>query len=284
MQALVVIDDPVLCGWVTDYLSEQGFFVTCASKDRDPLERILDTQPRLVVLDLTVPRLQGFATLLKIRQHPQTAKLPLLVLTSPEQLASVYKGWQAGLDWFLLEPVTVDDLHHALEQILDARDEKTLSTSASLQGPVATPQAAWGSSASESTESTAAEPKLSVLAVDDDKDVARLVAAFLESEGHSVSIAFDAAAALSRIRAHRPDLLVLDIEMPDMDGLELLRHLRADPTTATLPVVLLTGRDEISDLFNGWEAGAGMYITKPFEKQELLDAISTVLHPHAVTA
>lgn len=261
MQALVIIDDAVLSRRVVDYLSEQGFFVTCATANREPLEQILTARPRLLVLDLTMSRLQGLKTLLQIRRHPKTASLTIVALTTREQLEHVHKGWQAGLDWYLLKPVTEADLSHAMEHILDSEDEKVQLAVASPQDDAATPHA---------------EPLKSALAVDDDKDVARLVATFLESEGFTVALAYDAREALDQIREKRPSLVVLDVEMPGMDGLELLRYLRTDSGTADLPVVLLTGRDEISDLFEGWDAGANMYVTKPFEKQTLLDAISAV--------
>jgi DNA-binding response OmpR family regulator len=114
---------------------------------------------------------------------------------------------------------------------------------------------------------------------DDDPDIINLVRFHLEEEGFEVVPASDGHFALECVRRHRPDLLVLDIGMPGLNGLECLKQLRADATTAQLPVILLTARDEISDLFEGWQAGTDLYMTKPFEKQTLLDYLARIFTP-----
>ncbi|MFV9505900.1 MAG: response regulator [Oscillochloridaceae bacterium umkhey_bin13] len=116
-----------------------------------------------------------------------------------------------------------------------------------------------------------------ILVVDDDRDIARLVQAYLEQAGFQVRSAGDRAGALRIVRAERPDLLILDLMLPDGDGMDLARQLRADPTTAALPIIMLTARIEDADRIVGLELGADDYVSKPFNPRELVARVRAVL-------
>jgi len=110
--------------------------------------------------------------------------------------------------------------------------------------------------------------------VDDDRNILTSIAMALENEGHHVRIFTDGAAALAALTATPPDLAVLDIKMPRMDGLELLRRLRQK---SNLPVIFLTSKDEEIDEVTGLRLGADDYITKPFSQRLLIARIDAVL-------
>ena len=112
-----------------------------------------------------------------------------------------------------------------------------------------------------------------VLAVDDEANVTRLVQLILQRAGYRVTTAADGMQALDRIREDCPDLLVTDITMPHLDGIELLRRLKADPATAAIPVVLLSAKSQDSDIFEGKRSGAETYLPKPFSPAQLLEAV-----------
>jgi two-component system alkaline phosphatase synthesis response regulator PhoP/two-component system response regulator VicR len=109
-----------------------------------------------------------------------------------------------------------------------------------------------------------------VLAVDDERAIVRLVQVNLERHGYKVITAFDGKEALARIAAAKPDLVVIDVMMPYMDGFEVLRHLRQNPDTRELPVIMLTAKAMDRDVYQGWASGADCYLTKPFNPNELL--------------
>ena len=109
-----------------------------------------------------------------------------------------------------------------------------------------------------------------VVVADDDPDIVDILVFNLSAAGYEVASAADGVAALELVGASRPDLVVLDIMMPKMDGLEVLAALKAEPETKEIPVVMLTARASDSDLWEGWDAGADYYITKPFDLEELL--------------
>ncbi|WP_435881559.1 response regulator transcription factor [Streptomyces xanthochromogenes] len=113
-----------------------------------------------------------------------------------------------------------------------------------------------------------------ILVVDDDPTVAEVVTGYLERAGHAVDLAVDGPAALRAAAARRPDLVVLDLMLPGMDGLEVCRRLRA---TAPVPVIMLTARGDEDDRILGLEIGADDYVTKPFSPRELVLRVESVL-------
>ncbi len=116
-----------------------------------------------------------------------------------------------------------------------------------------------------------------VLVVDDDEDNIRIVSTILLARGYEVRLARDGRGAVESIRQQRPDLVLLDVMMPGMDGMQVLDHIRADPRTTSLPVILVTAKTADQDLLDGYRAGAQYYVTKPFTSRQLLYAISLVL-------
>ncbi len=116
-----------------------------------------------------------------------------------------------------------------------------------------------------------------VLVVDDDKEIVRLVRAYLEQAGFQVLMAYDGEMALHILRRDRPDLVVLDLMLPDRDGWDITRLVRSDQSLASLPIIMLTARVEDTDKIVGLELGADDYITKPFNPREVVARVRSVL-------
>ncbi len=117
-----------------------------------------------------------------------------------------------------------------------------------------------------------------VLVVDDEPRIVQLVRDYLERAGLTVSVARDGSEALMRARQDRPDLIVLDLGLPALDGLEVTRRLRRD---SGVPIIMLTARDDETDKIVGLELGADDYVTKPFSPRELTARVRAVLRRHA---
>jgi DNA-binding response OmpR family regulator len=108
-----------------------------------------------------------------------------------------------------------------------------------------------------------------ILVVDDEEDVAETIQRSLRRVGHEVLVTHRGADALQVARQRCPDLIILDIMMPGMNGIEVCRHMRANPQLAPIPILFLTARGEIADKIEGFEAGADDYLVKPFDLREL---------------
>ncbi|MBQ6831414.1 MAG: response regulator transcription factor [Oscillospiraceae bacterium] len=115
---------------------------------------------------------------------------------------------------------------------------------------------------------------VSVLIVEDDRNIQELLQMYLEKEGYAVTVAGDGGQGLAKFRSIKPDLVLLDIMMPVMDGWSVCKTIRAESKT---PVIMLTAKGEVDDKVTGLKAGADDYITKPFEMKELLARIEAVL-------
>jgi two-component system alkaline phosphatase synthesis response regulator PhoP len=116
-----------------------------------------------------------------------------------------------------------------------------------------------------------------ILAVDDEAQVLRSIGRILEDAGHTINLASNGEQALEYIRQQRPDLVVLDIVMPEMDGIEVCKRIRADPFLAKLPIIFLTAKGRPNDIAHGLDAGGDDYLTKPFEILELPARIRALL-------
>ncbi|MBI5641892.1 MAG: response regulator [Deltaproteobacteria bacterium] len=121
-----------------------------------------------------------------------------------------------------------------------------------------------------------------ILAVDDDERNLALLTAKLEREGYEVANARNGIEALARVEADPPDLILMDVMMPQMDGYEALRHLKSREETRYIPVIMLTGRTEIEDKVLGFEVGAEDYINKPYSLQEVAARVKSLLRMRAL--
>jgi two-component system alkaline phosphatase synthesis response regulator PhoP/two-component system response regulator VicR len=115
-----------------------------------------------------------------------------------------------------------------------------------------------------------------ILAVDDEKHIVRLVQINLQKEGYDVITASTGREALEKVAADKPELIIMDVMMPELDGFGALKILKEDPATASIPVIMLTAKAQDADVFQGWKSGADLYLTKPFNPQELITFVKRI--------
>jgi DNA-binding response OmpR family regulator len=116
-----------------------------------------------------------------------------------------------------------------------------------------------------------------ILVVEDSPDIADLIRHYLERAGHTVDVLASGTDVLPSVRRARPDLVILDLMLPGLDGLQVCGMLRQEPTTAAVPLIMLTARGEEADRIRGLETGADDYVTKPFSPKELTARVAALL-------
>lgn len=116
-----------------------------------------------------------------------------------------------------------------------------------------------------------------ILVVDDEPTIVRLMEFILARQGHEMIVAVNGEEALQKIKAHQPDLVLLDIMMPRIDGYEVAQRVRADPQTAALPIIMLSAKAQDEDVRKGVEVGVDEYVTKPFTPDHLVQVVSEYL-------
>ncbi|OGP06105.1 MAG: hypothetical protein A2Z91_05960 [Deltaproteobacteria bacterium GWA2_38_16] len=115
-----------------------------------------------------------------------------------------------------------------------------------------------------------------ILLVDDEKDLVDVIRVLLESKGYQVSEAYNGIDGLEKAKKEKPDLILLDVMMPGLNGYQVCRELKKDPKYKTIPIVMLTAKAQESDRFWGVESGADDYLTKPFEAARLLETLEKI--------
>ena len=119
--------------------------------------------------------------------------------------------------------------------------------------------------------------KSTIMVVDDDHELVTIVRIILEQKGFNVRYAYNGPQLFAGLDEHKPDLIILDIMMPEMDGLEVLTRLKANPDTSSIPVIFLTAKVQYEDVLGGYKMGANHYITKPFTRNQLITGINRLL-------
>lgn len=117
-----------------------------------------------------------------------------------------------------------------------------------------------------------------ILIVEDEESLLKLESILLSSKGYSVTGVMDGNSALEEITANRPDLVVLDIMLPELDGFEVCKRVKENPATRNIPVVMLTAKKNSQDQARGMQVGADAYITKPFKSAQVIDVIESLLN------
>src|SRR4030043_1895956 len=116
-----------------------------------------------------------------------------------------------------------------------------------------------------------------ILIVDDDLDTLRLVGLMLQHQGYRIIAPSRVIQAIALSQGDKPDMVLLDIMMPDMDGYEVARKMRSDPATSSIPIIMFTAKTQVDDKVEGFEAGADDYLTKPTQPRELFAHVKAVL-------
>ena len=120
-------------------------------------------------------------------------------------------------------------------------------------------------------------PKKTILVVDDEPDMVTIISGILNSGEYNVRSVYNGRQVFSQLQEERPDLVILDVTMPEMDGFEVLRRLKAAPETSAIPVILLTGKGQYQDVLTGYELGTDYYMSKPFTGTQLINGVRLFL-------
>jgi CheY-like chemotaxis protein len=240
-----------------EYLEFVGFRVEIAKDGFEAIEKAQALHPEVVVMDLAMPGLDGFETTERLKLLDATRAIPVIALTAHGELP---REWaiSSGCAAYLRKPCEPHDL--ALEV-----------TSALRKAAEAAPRVAVVPAAG-----TAARPR--VMVVDDHEDARELFAQYLEGRGYAVSTAADGDEALRDIPLLRPDVVVMDLDLPRLDGWEAIRRLKRDPLTRAIPVVAVSGHVYDADRDKAWEAGCSAFLSKPCPPDRLHAEVEKMLH------
>ncbi len=250
-------------------LRDMGFpEIIEVSSGAEAMRILKTTTVAAVISDWNMPGLSGLGLLRWVRSEAALASLPFLLVSAETDRERVRTALECGASEYLIKPYTVQDLANKIGRILgNEQRENTLDARAARQ--------VLGLATASEVEHRLAGA--SVLVVDDMPFNLKIIVSILSDEYTTLAAGSGRQALEIARSALPPDLILLDVTMPEMDGYEVCRQLKLDPATRDIPVIFLTGNDDIDNVVRGLEIGAVDYITKPAEPSILKARIRTQL-------
>lgn len=256
---LVVEDSGPAANQIKKYLAEIGAASVIHPVGRGALDVALRVKPDMIVLDILLPDCSGWEVLSELKAHSQTQLIPIIVISVVDDRP---RSLDRGAIEHLLKPLSRQKFHQALNRLFG-----------NVQPP--RPETALIIAATE----LANRPK--VLLAEDNETNITVVLNYLEAHNFQVILARNGIEAVQMAKQNQPDIILMDIQMPDMDGLEATRQIRADRYINSTPIIALTALAMPGDLERCFEAGADDYMSKPVRLKELLAKITQRLpQPH----
>ena len=245
---LIVDDDPDIREGIVAVLETNDYRLSTASNGIECMQLIRDEIPDLLILDMLMPRMDGFAVIRELRSDPDLAGIPIIILTTVIEDAA-YRRYE-------LETGVAMDVSNYIEKPAPP-DELLRRVSAIVDQPY-------------------------IIVADDDPDIVEAISTVLESRPYNVAVARDGEQCLEMIRKRSPDLLLLDLLMPKMDGFAVIRELQSDPATAKIPILVLTTIVEDAsrrryELETGRDMPVRAYLQKPIAPEPLLREVEKTL-------
>lgn len=246
MKRILVVDDEfAIAQLIKLNLEKQGFAVDTAFTGAEAIEKIRANKPDIITLDILMPEMNGFQVLELLKTDSQTKDIPVILVSIISGLQKE-RGFRLGAVDFISKPIEFDKLFKSIEK--------------------------FGSQLSG-----VKEKRKKILVVDDEPDTAKLVQRSLEDKGLQVFVANDGPEGFNLAKQEHPDLIVLDLYMPDMNGFSLIKILKTDTNTEDIPIIVLTGQDMKGFREKCIMLGASDYLTKPFSAEVLVQEIRKYL-------
>jgi PAS domain S-box-containing protein len=237
---LVVDDDRYTTYILKGMLVAQGYRVHLAHDGDQALSIARERKPDLVTVDLRMPGVDGLALVEILKHDPDTRKTPVIVLSISDERD---RAMAVGADAFLLKPIDQPPLIECIAHLLSERGKS----------------------------------RQKILLIDDDPGIRMICRDVLEGHGYVVREAGDGEKGMIEARRFRPDLVLVDVMMPGMDGFTLAQKLRGDRETSLTPIIFLSARGQTADKVRAFKLGAEDYLVKPFDSAELVARVEKAL-------
>jgi len=250
-RALVIEDDPTSGGFLVKYLTELGLDSVVHPRGDLSIEAVLRERPDVILLDIQLPGDSGWVVLVRLKEHPETRDIPVAVVSVVDEPG---RSRDLGAAAHFTKPITRAQLARFLQ-----RDVVTPLSSAAP--PTALPSSAG----------------TSILLAEDNEANIQTIGGYLEDKGYTMHYAANGVIAVKLARELHPAMILMDIQMPVMDGLTAIREIRADKAMAAVPIVALTALAMTGDRDKCLEAGATDYMSKPMSLKALADLVSRLL-------
>jgi putative two-component system response regulator len=246
---LIVDDSSTIRRALTKQLENSGAKVTQAEDGQRGLATALSSPFDLIISDVEMPNLDGFGLCKKLKCNPATRGIPLIKLSSQDSEKDIERGFKAGASAYVSKSDAQDQLIGTIERVLE--------------------------------KSRFYRNRL-ILVVDDSSPIRRIVSKALSESGFQVIECENGKQATRQIHERRPDLILSDIDMPEMNGIEFCKKVHADPELVAIPLVMMSSNSDRAIMRRLLQWGATSYLVKPFNLQQLVITVEKLLSDHLV--
>jgi len=236
VRTLVAEDDKVLWRSVEACLKRCGFKAEFTRDGEDVVEMACESKPDLILLDWELPGMQGIDVLNELKSKAETERIPVFMLTGRESIGDLEKAFESGADDYIIKPLGMSTLGKVVKDRWKKHQKKR---------------------------------SVRTLVIEDDEILYKAIESSLRRSGFEATIVPDGPSGIQTARKMKPELILLDWQLPGMEGTEVLAELKRDGGTKRTPVFMLTGRELISDLEQAFDSGADDYIIKPLDMSTL---------------
>ncbi|MDJ0782516.1 MAG: response regulator [Desulfosarcinaceae bacterium] len=263
MKTILVVEDNALnMKLVRGLLGLRDYRLLEASDAELALQLAERETPDLILMDIQLPGMDGLTATRRLKAIDRLQHVPVVALTSYAMAGDEAKAAEAGCDGYITKPI---DTRSFLGKV-----EKHLS-------PSGDPNAAAEKPAAASPAASRLRNQPLVLVVDDEPKNVKLLTAKLADQSYTIKAAFNGAEALEMVHRHSPDLILLDVMMPGMDGYEVTQQLKQNEATKAIPIIMITALDGPEDKERGMAVGAQEFLTKPVNTAELQARVGSML-------
>jgi PAS domain S-box-containing protein len=238
---LIIDDDEDMVHVLKSNLEKESYEVTVVQTSRDALKTAIDIKPDLITLDLLMPSVDGFMIAELLKQNPSTKDIPIVIISAIFEKDRAYK---LGVSDYITKPFDTQELLKSIKNIEEQISGEKL--------------------------------RKKILVVDDDPDISSVLALSLNERNYSVLNAYDGLQAVASAKLEKPDIIVLDLMLPEFDGFDVLKRLKADAMTKNIPVIVITGMGS-KERERALSLGAKDYLLKPFSMKILMDELKKYL-------
>ncbi len=277
---LLVEDNEMNQDMLTRRLLRRGYEIVCAMDGKTGVDMAFSESPDLILMDMSLPIMDGWEATRVIKADDKTRSIPIIALTAHAMVGDRQKSMEAGCDDYDTKPVELARLLAKIETLLascqlESKSDHQSSVEVEVKSePVAVPkQVITPTNLIRSIDITTA----TILIVDDIEENRDMLGRRLQRAGYTVVLAEGGRQGLDLIEQQQIDLVLLDIMMPDFNGLETLTAIRTKYSMVQLPVIMATAKDRSEDMLQAFELGANDYVTKPIDLPIVLARIQSHL-------
>ncbi len=248
MRILVVEDDPKSSRLIKDILELRRYVVIEAGNGLSAMRIINDHIPDLIFMDMNLPGMDGMTLTRLIKTSSKTANIPVIALTAAAMKGDRDRFVQAGCDDYISKPFHVKDILDVIKRYAMPEEQRT-----------------------------ATHPPI-ILIADDRPENIELISAILSPMGYNIIKASNGVQAIEKIRTLHPDIAMINVFMPELDGIEVCKNIKSDEQYSSIPVIMITALNDADSKMKALSVGADEFLTKPVDRYELIVRIGNLLN------